>query len=118
MANPVKMVRVSRAEEISAHYVATAASHLTQALHWHKFALGIGGDRRLSLARCVELYAREAGRCARCAGQPPETWHTRAAQAIGVHAIAEAFLAGWQECDVLLTSETSAPYTAAQVGEE
>ncbi len=100
-------VSSSHAEEIKAHHATTATNHLIQALHWHRFALGIGGSRQLSLARCVELYAREAGRCARCSGQPPEMWCARAPQAIGVHAIEAAFLAGWQECDTLIASETT-----------
>jgi hypothetical protein len=94
-------------DEIAAHHAATATSHLTQALNWHRFSLGIVGNRQLSLAHCVELYAREAGRCARCAGQLPELWRERAPQAIRIHVICTAFLAGWQECDALIATATS-----------
>lgn len=98
---------MTRAEEIAAHHTATATSHLTQALNWYRFSLGIGGDRQLSLARCVELYAREAGRHARCSGQSPALWHERAPQAVRIHVICTAFLAGWQECDELIVCVTS-----------
>jgi hypothetical protein len=107
---------VTRLEEIAAHHAATATSHLTQALHWYRFSLGIVGDRQLALAHCVELYAREAGRCARCAGQLPELWRERAPQAIQIHAIATAFFAGWQECDTFLT-ETIADSSQAHKNE-
>ena len=95
---------MTRAEEIAAHHASTATSHLTQALNWYRFSLGIVGDRQLSLAHCVELYAREAGRCARCAGQLPELWRARAPQAIQICVIATAFFSGWQECDAFLTA--------------
>lgn len=102
-----KVPRLTRDEEIAAHHAATATSHLTQALHWHRFALGLAGDRQVSLARCVEIYAREAGRCARCSRQPPELWYTKTPQALTVHAIKEAFLAGWQECAKLIVDSTA-----------
>lgn len=118
---------MTQSEEIKTHHATTATSHLTQALNWHRFALGIimprahasprelresvfavlNVTRRQSLARCVELYAREAGRCARCSGQAPELWLSKAPQAIAVHAIHTAFLAGWQECDALIADVTS-----------
>ena len=98
---------VTRHEEIAAHYASTATSHLTQALHWHRFSLGIGGERQLSLAHCVELYAREAGRYARCAGQSPEVWRTCPPQALVIPAIEAGFFAGWQECNALIASTTS-----------
>jgi len=101
---------ISRADEIAAHHATTATNHLTQALHWHRFALGLVGDRQVSLARCVELYAREAGRCARCSGQSTELWYGRAPQATAVHAIETAFLAGWQECDKVLSDSAQGRY--------
>jgi hypothetical protein len=102
-----RTAHVTHAEEIAAYYASTATSHLTQALHWHRFSLGIRGDRQLSLAHCVELYAREAGRYARCARQPPELWRTRAPQAFMIPAIEAVFFAGWQECDTFIALATS-----------
>jgi hypothetical protein len=103
----LQSARVTRAEEIAAYYALTATSHLTQALHWHRFALGISGERQLALARCVEIYAREAGRYARCAGQSPEVWRIHAPQAFTIPTIEAVFFAGWQECAALMARATS-----------
>jgi hypothetical protein len=93
---------MTRTEEIEAHRVATALSHLTQAFNWYRFAQNLSAARQLSLARCVELYAREAGRSVRRAGLSPASklWNSIAPQAIEIHAISTAFWDGWQECEV------------------
>jgi hypothetical protein len=93
---------MTRTEEIEAHRVATAISHLTQAFNWYRFAQSLSAERQLSLARCVELYAREAGRSVRRAGLSPSSklWSSIAPQAIEIHAISTAFWDGWQECEL------------------